>query len=108
MEANTLLILGNIILTIYLFFKINQIMPTLQELVQKADELQTALDAEQAQIAEVISGLEQANAALQELVAEGGTAEERQALADKLTAITEDLKSTIPDSTEPVEPEPEA
>lgn len=87
-------------------------MPTLPELSAKVDELQTALDAEQQQVADllaakdadiaakqaVIDQLTQANADLQILVADGGTTEERQAVLDKLNAALTDLKATVPPS----------
>lgn len=70
-------------------------MATIAELTAQVDDLQVALDNEQAQIAEAIAGLNASIEELTALVAEGGTAEERQALADKLTAIKEDLEGTI-------------
>lgn len=77
-------------------------MPTLAEISAKADELQIALDAEQQQVADLlaqketaIAALTQANADLQLLVADGGTAEERQAVLDKLNAAKADLESTV-------------
>lgn len=75
-------------------------MANIQELAQKVDALQVALDVEQEQIAAAIEALNQAIADLQAMVAEGGTPEERQALADKLDAIKADLESTIPDEPE--------
>lgn len=78
--------------------KLNTIMATITELTTKVDELQVALDLEQAQIAEAIAGLEQSITDLTALVAEGGTAVERQALADKLQALKEDLEGTISDT----------
>ena len=77
--------------------KLDNIMATITELTAKVDELQVALDAEQEQIRAAIEALNQAIADLQVLVAEGGTAEERQALADKLDAIKADLVATIPE-----------
>ena len=70
-------------------------MPTLAELSAKVDELQGALDTEQQEIADAIAALQQANADLEALVAAGGTEAERQAVADKLTAIVSDLQGTI-------------
>lgn len=93
-------------------------MPTLQEISDKADALQVALDFEQQQVADaiaardaavaerdvVIEGLNNAVTGLNEqievlsaLVAEGGTSDERQAVVDKLEAVRSDLESTIPD-----------
>jgi hypothetical protein len=77
-------------------------MPTLLEIQTLADELQVALDAEQEQVAALLAQKEAANIALQEtivgleaLVAEGGTAAERQALLDKLVATKADLEATV-------------
>jgi hypothetical protein len=70
-------------------------MANIQELTAQVDELQTALDAEQEQILQSIGDLQQSIADLQALVADGGTAEQRQALADKLTAIKTDLEGTV-------------
>lgn len=80
--------------------KLDKMANSIQELTTKVDALQTALDTEQEQIKAAIDGLTQTVTDLQALVAEGGTAEERQALADKLDAITTDLKGTIADAPE--------
>lgn len=82
--------------------KLDKIMATLAEISAKADALQTALDAEQQQIADAITGLNQTITDLQALIVDGGTAAERQAVLDKLTAITSDLEDTVPDATPPV------
>ena len=76
-------------------------MPTLEEISQKADELQTALDTEQEQIKKVIDDLNAVVADLQGQVAEGGTPEERQAVLDKLNASIADLQATIADAPPP-------
>ena len=78
---------------------------TNQEILQQLADLQNALNLEQEQIAQAISQLEQANAALQALVDEAGTAEERQAIADQIAAIKQDLESTIADEEAPEEEE---
>ena len=84
-------------------------MPSLEEIQAKADELQVALDAEQVQIADLLAAKDAANTALQatitglnETVAslqaqlvDGGTAEQRQAVLDKLTATIADLQATV-------------
>jgi outer membrane murein-binding lipoprotein Lpp len=75
--------------------KLNQIMANIQELTAQVDQLQADLDAEQQQIAEAITQLQQTITDLQALVVNGGTEAERQALADKLAAITADLQGTI-------------
>lgn len=82
--------------------KLHNIMATILELTEKVDALQVALDNEQAQIAAAIGALEQTVADLEALIVDGGTEEQRQALADKLDAVIADLQSTIPDA--PVEP----
>lgn len=75
------------------------IMATLKELTQKVDDLQTALDAEQLQIADAIAQLQTTINDLRANETANGTPEERQALADKLDAIKTDLEGTIPDTT---------
>jgi hypothetical protein len=67
-------------------------MPTLQELSDKVDTLQTALDDEQVQIKAAIDALTTANA---ELLASGGSDADRQAVADKIDAVITDLQGTI-------------
>lgn len=79
-------------------------MANIADLAAKVDALQTALDTEQQEIADAIAALQQSITDLQAMVADGGTVEERQALADKLDAIKADLEGTI-SSTPPVEPE---
>lgn len=78
--------------------KLNLIMATIQELSAKVDALQVALDLEQQQIADAIAALQATVADLQALVVDGGTAEERQAVSDKLDAVIADLQATIPDT----------
>jgi predicted RNase H-like nuclease (RuvC/YqgF family) len=94
------------------------IMATITELTQKVDALQTqvtdltdAVNTEQQQITDAINALNATIAELQANIANGGTQEERQALADKLTQIStdlqtakDDLASTIAD-TPPIEPQ---
>lgn len=81
--------------------KLDQIMANIQELTAKVNELQTALDAEQVQIMEAINQLNEEITRLREDVAQGGTVEERQALADRLDAIKADLEGTVTPPTEP-------
>jgi chromosome segregation ATPase len=76
--------------------------PTLEEISAKADELQTALDAEQQQVATLlaekdatIATLGETITDLQTQIADGGTAEQRQAVLDKLNALKADLESTV-------------
>jgi len=75
-------------------------MATLEEISVKVDELQAALDAEQEQIAILISakdaaitGLTESIVALEAMVVEGGTAEARQAVVAKIEAVKADLEA---------------
>lgn len=77
-------------------------MPTLKEIQDLADGLQVSLDAEQARVTELlaekdttITTLNQTIADLIAQQADGGTAEERQAVIDKLTALKTDLEATV-------------
>lgn len=77
-------------------------MPTLQELSDKVTELQTALDEEQQQVADLISARDSAIATLEASVADlqaqvtaGGTDAERQAVVNKINSAITDLKSTV-------------
>ena len=78
-------------------------MPTIKELEAKVDTLQTVLDEEQVEIKAAIDTLTAANADLKTQIADGGTAEERQALADKIDGVIADLKSTIEPAPAPPE-----
>lgn len=73
-------------------------MASIAQLTEKVEALQTALDNEQEQIQAAIAGLNETITQLRTDVAEGGTAEQRQALADKLDGIKTDLEGTISDS----------
>lgn len=70
---------------------------SIQELTAKANSLQEALDLEQSQIKAVHEAFEAEIAELKGMITDGGTAEERQALADKMDATLADLKATIAD-----------
>lgn len=73
-------------------------MATLDDLTQKAADLQAALDAEQAQIAGAIGALEATVADLKAQVAAGQLDPAKiDAIAASLDATISDLKSTIPD-----------
>lgn len=90
--------------------KLDEIMATVKssnrEILDKLNSLQETVDTEQEQIRQAIGGLEEVVAQLRADLAEAGTAEERAEIADKIDAITADLKSTIADeSTEPEVPE---
>jgi len=72
-----------------------KIMATLQELSAKVDELQVKLDAEQVQIAAALATLQQTVETLTAQLADGGTAEERQAVLDKINSAITDLEGTV-------------
>lgn len=76
----------------------DRLMATLAEISAKADSLQEALDAEQVQIKAAVDSLTEQITTLQGMIADGGTAEERQAVLDKLNATLADLQATIPDA----------
>lgn len=83
--------------------------PKLSDIQALADSLQVKLDAEQQQVADLFAAKDADNAAKQviidglnttietltEQVADGGTTEERQAVVDKLTALSADLEATV-------------
>lgn len=87
------------------------------EIKALAESLQASLDIEQQQVADLLAAKQATNdaltanvATLEETivtltaqVAEGGTAEERQAIVDTLTALKADLEGTVAD-TAPTEP----
>jgi ABC-type transporter Mla subunit MlaD len=83
------------------------IMATVSQLGAKVDELQSAIDSEQEQIAGALSSLQSTVDELKAQIVAGGTEEERQAIADKLDAAVADVKSTIADAAPVVEPLPE-
>lgn len=70
-------------------------MPTLEEVSVKVDELQTALDAEQIQIADAIAALQATVTDLTAQVVSGGTEADRQAIVDKISAVITDLSGTV-------------
>lgn len=70
-------------------------MSTLAELNAKVEELSAVVDREQEEIQAAIDALNGVIADLQAQVAEGGTAEERDAIVAKLEEIKADLESTV-------------
>lgn len=78
------------------------IMATLQELQQQVTDLQTAVDAEQAQIQQLletqtttITALEAQIDELQALVDAAPTPEQLQGVVDGLSAIKADIEGTV-------------
>lgn len=84
-----------------------KIMANAQQLAEKVDALQTAIDTEQEQIQAALATLQNTIESLKAEILEGGTAAERQAIADKLDAAIADVSSTIADAAPVVEPAPE-
>ena len=89
-------------LTHFLTSKFNQIMATLEELQAKLAELQETVDAEQAQIAELlagqqntIAGLEVKIAELQAMVDAAPSPAQLQSVVDGLQAIKDDVAGTV-------------
>lgn len=77
-------------------------MPSLQELSDKVDSLQVALDLEQQQVADLlaekdttITTLGETITSLEAVVASGGTEAERQAILDKIDSLKTDLEATV-------------
>lgn len=83
------------------------IMASIAQLTEKVDALQLALDTEQQEIQDAITALNTTIQELRDQIAnnDGGTVEERQALADKLDAIKSDLEGTVNNAPPTEEPE---
>lgn len=76
-----------------------QIMASIEQLNTKVDELQAALTTEREQIQAAIDGLTTEVENLNQIITDGGTAEQRQALADRIDGIKNELAAIIPDQT---------
>ncbi len=70
-------------------------MASITELQEKVELLQTALDAEQEQVAAAIAGLRASIVELEAILNDGGTEAQRQELLDKLDGIIVDLQGTV-------------
>jgi hypothetical protein len=88
--------------------------PTQADIDKKIDELQVALDAEQQQVKDLLAEkdgtITSLNAIITDLngqLADGGTAEQRQATLDKINALKDDLVETVPPGKETPPPPPE-
>lgn len=82
-------------------------MATIAELNTKVDELEQALETEHQQIMDALAELRQANEDLAQLVVDGGTHDERQALSGRIDTVITNLSAIIADDDEVEEPEPE-
>lgn len=80
---------------------LNTMANSIKDLTAQIEATQAATDAKQEQI---IAKVDVIQAQLAELITDGGTEEERQALADKIAALRADIESTDIDA--PVEPAP--
>jgi len=69
-------------------------MATIDDLNSKVDNLQSALTAEQAKIADAIQALEKTNSDLQAALASAATPEQLQAVSAKIDGVISNLNST--------------
>jgi predicted nucleic acid-binding Zn-ribbon protein len=86
--------------------RLEDIMASITDLSAKVEELQTALDTEQTQIADAFAAFLAEVTDLKAQLLAGGTEAERQAVSDKLDAAIADLQATIPDAPAPPEEPP--
>lgn len=83
---------------LHLFNRQERIMATLQELTDKLDALQVALDNEQAQVKAALDAQAALIAELQAQVNDGATPAQLQAIIDRISSIQTDLEGTITDA----------
>lgn len=84
----------------FLTLKTEQIMTTVAEIKAELDNVVASLAEERVQIK---AKLDEQSAKIDELLAGGGTEEERAALLQQVKDINADIKSIIPDTPAPTE-----
>lgn len=80
-----------------------EIMATLKQISDQVAALKTAVDTEQQEIKDAMDELSNKITDLTNLVADGGTVEERQAILSGLQEIHDDVVSTVTRPLPPVE-----
>ena len=78
-------------------------MASIQEISERLDVAQAKLDIEQEQVRQALGVLQSTVDELRANQVDGGTAEQRQGIIDKLDNLIADLESTVP----PPTPEPQ-
>lgn len=70
-------------------------MAKLSDIANAVSDLQNSLDLEQKAILAALAGMQSTIDSLNQMIVDGGTESERQAVLDQLSAVKADLESTI-------------